>query len=65
MMLTRVLHRARDLVMLIRGRELDADAPAYLIEGYARSANEVLRDLIVPKCLHVTFRPRPCGECSG
>jgi hypothetical protein len=59
-----VLHRSRDLVVLKRGRKLDADAPTYLIKGYARSANEILRDLIVPKCFHVTFRP-PSRECSG
>jgi hypothetical protein len=43
--------------MLIRGRELDADALTYLIKGYARSANEILRDPIVPKCRHATFPP--------
>ena len=56
-----ILHRYRNLVVLMRGRKLDADAPTYLIEGYARSANEILRDLIVPKCFHVTSSP---GERS-
>ena len=43
-----VLHRLRDLVVLMRGRELDADAFTYNIKGYARAADEILRDLIVP-----------------
>jgi hypothetical protein len=52
-----VLHRSRNLVVLMRGRGLDADAATYLIKRHARSADEKLRDLIVPQCFHVTFRP--------
>jgi hypothetical protein len=51
-----VLHRSRDLVVLMRGRELDADASTYLIKGNARSADEILRDLIVPQRRDVPIR---------
>ena len=55
MMPARVLHRFRDLVMLIRGREFDADAATYFVKAHARSADEILRDFIVPPCFHVTL----------
>jgi hypothetical protein len=53
--------RYRDLFMLLRGGELDADASTYLVEGRVRSADEILCDLIVPLFFHVglTHNPLP------
>jgi hypothetical protein len=60
----RVLHRFCDFVMLMRGRELDADAGTYFGKDRARSANEILRDLIVPPCLMGRGSMDPLGTCA-
>jgi hypothetical protein len=60
----RILHRSRDLLMLMRGRELDAYASTYLIKDYARSADEILRDLMVPLRFHIMSLRRPTATRS-
>jgi hypothetical protein len=49
MMPTGILHRSRDVMMIVRGRVLDADAETYLLDCYAGSPGKILGDLIVPR----------------
>jgi hypothetical protein len=48
------------LVDQTQGQRIEADGPApaemtYFVKGHASSADETLRDLIVPPCFHVTL----------